>query len=271
MKKILEIENDLAVPLTNSDVEWNLYLYKKRYKKKILETYDMYRINNIDLSYIYNDIHNHIVTKFLNVNELCDYSPEMPKNKIGFIDLTSTDNVLNTSLPMIKDGIKQYSIFDSKDMSLHGYILECKIDGETYMRLFTTSNPIKFFKNKYSIISKNSFEELQKPILSISTCCDCITLNDYALFFTNKAESVFDLEKHYKALATTCLSDLKTYNLFADFESFSSFASCWPKAAKFENFNKERIATFSSLSLEQKTKIFNTFSIKQNENRSHYF
>ena len=39
MKNKNDIENDLAIPLKDSNVEWNLYVYKKRYKNKIIILY----------------------------------------------------------------------------------------------------------------------------------------------------------------------------------------------------------------------------------------
>ncbi len=266
MKKIIEIENDLALPLKDSNVEWNLYLYKKRYKQKVINSYDTYRIDDIDLTTIYSDIHKYIIEKYINKFEICEYSSEMPKNKLGFIDLTKNDNILKSSIPLINEGILNYTLFDSRDLSLHGYILECKINNITYMRIFSKSNPIKFFKHKYSIISKNKFDELETPVLSINHSCDCILFADYSIFFTNGAESIFDLERHYKVLASTCLSKLKNYELFEDFDQFVEYASAWPKAVKFENFKLERISQFSQLSKLKKENILNLFSINYNKN-----
>lgn len=263
MKSTIDISNDLSIPLRNANVEWNLYVYKKRYKDKIINTYDVYKIDTISIDTLYSDIHNYLIKNFLNNLDMCDYSSEMPKNKIGFIDLQKDDNVLKHGLNLLNECISTYTQFASKDLALHGYILECNINGQTYMKVLSSSNPIKYYKHKFSFII-NNFTELTDPILSLNVSCDCIIFNDYALFFTGKAESIFDLEKHYKVLASKCLTQLQEKGIIEDFDSFKNYACCWPKAAKFESFDIDRINSFAELDIPTKAKILNNFSILLN-------
>lgn len=267
MKSNIEISNDLSVPLKNSNVEWNLYVYKKRYKNKIINSYDVYKIDSISIDTLYSDIHSYITKNFINKLDVCDYSSEMPKNKIGFIDLHRNDNVLRIGLNLLNNCINNYTQFASKDLLLHGYVLECNIDGQTYMQVLSSSNPIKHYRYKYSIIT-NHFNEITTPILSLNISCDCIVLNDYALFLTGKAESIFDLEKHYKVLASKCLNYLEGKGIIEDFGSFKSYACSWPKASKFESFDTARIDSFLALNISERTKILNNFSISLNKNGS---
>lgn len=266
MKQTIEIENDLALPLQNNNVEWNLYVYKKKYKKNILVSYEMYNISNIRLDTIYSDIHTYIIKNYLNKLEINNYSSEMPKNQIGFIDLTDKNNILKNSLELINSGMDNSVPFASQDLSLHGYILECRIDGQTYMKILSTSKPIRIYKHKYSLIFNNKFKEIEDPILTLNHTCDCILFSNYSLFFTGRAESIFDLEKHYKVLAAKCLSTLKDKQLFENFDNFSQYASSWPKATKFENFDAARINYFALLDVDIKKKILNNFAITSNEN-----
>ena len=263
MKSTIDISNDLSIPLRDANVEWNLYVYKKRYKNKIINTYDVYKIDTISIDTLYSDIHNYLIKNFVNKLDLCDYSSEMPKNRIGFIDLQKDNNVLKYGLNLLNECISNYAQFASKDLALHGYILECNINGQTYMKVLSSSNPIKYYKHKFSFII-NNFTELTDPILSLNVSCDCIIFNDYALFFTGKAESIFDLEKHYKVLASKCLSQLQSKGIIEDFDSFKNYACCWPKAAKFESFNIDRINSFAELDSPTKAKILNSFSILLN-------
>lgn len=263
MKSTIDISNDLSIPLRNANVEWNLYVYKKRYKDKIINTYDVYKIDTISIDTLYSDIHNYLIKNFLNKLDMCDYSSEMPKNKIGFIDLQKDDNVLKHGLNLLNECISTYTQFASKDLVLHGYVLECNINGQTYMKVLSSSNPIKYYKHKFSFII-NNFTELTDPILSLNVSCDCIIFNDYALFFTGKAESIFDLEKHYKVLASKCLTQLQEKGIIEDFDSFKNYACCWPKAAKFESFDIDRINSFAELDIPTKAKILNNFSILLN-------
>ena len=263
MKSTIDISNDLSIPLRNANVEWNLYVYKKRYKDKIINTYDVYKIDTISIDTLYSDIHNYLIKNFLNKLDMCDYSSEMPKNKIGFIDLQKDDNVLKHGLNLLNECISTYTQFASKDLALHGYVLECNINGQTYMKVLSSSNPIKYYKHKFSFII-NNFTELTDPILSLNVSCDCIIFNDYALFFTGKAESIFDLERHYKVLASKCLTQLQEKGIIEDFDSFKNYACCWPKAAKFESFDIDRINSFAELDIPTKAKILNNFSILLN-------
>lgn len=266
MKTTLEISNDLEIPLTNANVEWNLYLYKKRYRHNLIDLYDMYRINSIPLSNIYSEIHLYISRNFINKIDITNYSAEMPRDKIGFIDLSDENNMLKNPLRLINDGIAHSDLFSSNNISSHGYIIECKIEGQPYLQIFSTSNPIKIYKHKYSVLF-NKFNEITEPILSLNHTCDCIIKNnDYALFFTGRAENIFDLEKHYKALANKSLNFLRNSNLFEDFDSFANYSSVWPKAAKFETFSEERIQQFASLTATRRAEILNTFNISVNAN-----
>lgn len=264
MKSKNDIENDLSIPLKDSNVEWNLYVYKKRYKNKIINRYDVYKIDTINIDTLYSDIYAYIIKNFLNTFEICDYSSEMPKDKIGFIDLQKEDHILKYGLILLDEYIRTYTHFASKDLALHGYILECDINGQTYMKVLSSSNPIKYYHHKYSLILSNRFTELTEPILSLNISCDCIIFNDYALFFSGKAESIFDLEKHYKALASKCLNQLQTKGIIENFDSFKDYAYRWPKAAKFESFDFERINNFAKLDIATKTKILSNFSILLN-------
>lgn len=133
MKNKNDIENDLAIPLKDSNVEWNLYVYKKRYKNKIINRYDVYKIDTITIDTLYSDIYAYIIKNFLNTLEICDYSSEMPKDKIGFIDLRKENNILKYSLKLLDECICTSAHFASKDLALHGYILECNINGQTYL------------------------------------------------------------------------------------------------------------------------------------------
>lgn len=269
MKDSIQISKDLSIPLTEQNVEWNLYVYKKRYKSKekikSLDSYDIYKIDSISIDTLYSDIHNYITKNFINKLEIDNYSSEMPKNKIGFIDMTIENNILKHSLNLLDECINNYIQFASRDLLLHGYILECNINGQTFMKILSSSNPIRFYKHRYSLLFGNNFNELTTPILSLNVSCDCIIFNDYALFFTGRAESIFDLEKHYKALATKCLTHLKTKNLIEDLESFIKYSSSWPKAAKFESFDIKRINDFSELNPNKKSETLNKFSISLNE------
>ena len=103
MKTNIEVSNDLSKPLKEVNVEWNLYLFQKRYKQKLLNEYEIYKIASIPLHTIYSDIHKYILKKYINDLELSDYSAEMPKNKIGFIALNNKDNILKKCLFSIKD------------------------------------------------------------------------------------------------------------------------------------------------------------------------
>ena len=260
MKSIIDIENNLALPLKQANIEWNLYVFKKRYKNKALDSYEMYKILNIELANVYSDIHTYISNNYINKLEIKEYSSEMPKNQIGFIDLNG-NNLLSKSLELLNTGINSSVLFASQDLLLHGYVLECRIDGQTYMQILSTSKPIKVYKHKYSLLYLDKFQEIEEPILSLNHTCDCIVFNDYCLFFTGRAESIFDLEKHYKALATKCLSGLRDKGLFENFDSFSQYASVWPKATKFENFDIERINSYSKLPVDERKKILDKFSI----------
>lgn len=264
----LKVSNDLSMPLQEHDVEWNLYIYKKRYKTKdkikSLESYDMYKIDTLRVDTLYSDIYNYISKNYVNKLEIDNYAAEMPKNRIGYISLHG-DNILKNGLNLLNECLDNYVQFASRDLSLHGYVLECKINGQTYMKVLSSSNPIKFYKHKYSLILGNNFNELTGPVLSLNINCDCIVLNDYALFFTGKAESIFDLEKHYKALANKYLSYLKTNNLIEDFDTFFAYASSWPKAAKFESFDVDRMQSFSKLDINHRRKILCNYAISINE------
>lgn len=264
MRKNVDIIKDLSIPLTSTSVEWNLYIYKKKYKNKSLTNYEVYKIDDISIGSLYSDINNHVLKNYIEKMEIHDYSPEMPKNTIGFIDLKDNNNVLKSSLELLNGCIDNYTQFNSQKLSLDGYIIECNISGKTFLKILCNANPIKHFKHKYLIT--NGFAELSDPILSLNSYCDCIIFNDYTLFFTGKAENIFDLEKHYKVIASQSLTYLESTGIIENFEDFKNYSSVWPKAAKFEGFDIERMKNFLKLDIPIRAQELNKFFIPVNQN-----
>ena len=101
MKKPIEITNDLTKALINSNsVEFNLYFYKKRISKG--KTYfECFTVDIKDLFNDYSDLANNLISNHINKKEIKVYSPEMPKNSIGYIDISKDSNILKPSIELI--------------------------------------------------------------------------------------------------------------------------------------------------------------------------
>lgn len=250
MKKTIEISDDLSKLLINPDVEWSLYLFKKRYKNKELY-YEMYEVVISDLAIAYSDIYKNMNANYLNKKDLKDYAPDMPKDTIGFIDLNETSLI---DLSQINLGIEKANPFRGELLKYSGYIIEGKLAGETCIKIFFASNTVRTYRKRY-FWTTNEFAKIEKPMLEIKDYADCIICNDYCLFFSNRAEGIFDLEKHYKAVAQKSLKFIHDLSIIENFPMFSDYASNYRQALKFDSFDEERLLEFSKLSVDDKKEV----------------
>lgn len=263
MKTALQITEDLDLPLKNNSIEWNIYCYKKR-RNNGQVFYDCYTINIDDLDIIYSDIVNNIVKTYLNEKKIYEYSPEMPRDGIGYFNLKNQNCILKTPLNVFNEGIQKSVPYSGKFAKYNGYVIEGRINNLPYVRLISTSSVIKYYKKSYFIFM-NEFNKIEKPVFEIKNNSDCILFNDYCLFLTNHAESIFDLEKQYKAIAQRSLRFLKDNNLISNFGYFKEYASSYPRALKFDSFDNERIIDFKNRSISDRRSILQTYSINSNE------
>ena len=250
MKEIIEISNDLSKPLVTSDIEWSLHLFKKRYKKQEIY-YEMYEVLINDLNLAYSDIFNNMNANYLNVKDLKDYAPDMPKDTIGFIDIAKTSFL---DLSQINLGIQKSNPFKGELLKYNGYILEGRLNGESYIKVFFASNTVRTYRKRY-YWATNEFSKIEKPMLEIKDYADCIICNGYCLFFSNRAEGIFDLEKHYKAVAQKSLKFIQDLGIVDNFSEFYNYSSNYRQALKFDSFSEERLLEFSKLPINEKKKV----------------
>lgn len=264
MKKPIEITNDLTKALINSNsVEFNLYFYKKRISKG--KTYfECFTVDIKDLFNDYSDLANNLISNHINKKEIKVYSPEMPKNSIGYIDISKDSNILKPSIELIDDGISKAQPFNCKFYKHNGYIIEIKINGEVFAKLFTSSSVIKTFSKTFSW-NISTFKRIDRPTFELKNYCDLIIFSDYCLFFTNKAECILDLDRQYKKIAEKSLNFLRNCSIVNNFEKFSTYSSQYPKILKFDTFDEERIKKFLDLPLDEKKDIINKRNLKCND------
>lgn len=264
MKKSIEITNDLTNALINSNsVEFNLYFYKKRISKG-KAYFECFTVDIKDLFNDYSDLANNLISNHINKKEIKVYSPEMPKNSIGYIDISKDSNILKPSIELIDDGISKAQPFNCKFYKHNGYIIEIKINGEVFAKLFTSSSVIKTFSKTFSW-NVSTFKRIDRPTFELKNYCDLIIFSDYCLFFTNKAECILDLDRQYKKIAEKSLNFLRNCSIVNDFEKFSTYSSQYPKILKFDTFDEERIKKFLDLPLDEKKDIINKRNLKCND------
>ena len=263
MKTALEITNDLTKVLKETqNIEFNLYFYKKRsYQGK--PYFECFSVDIKDLYNDYSDLAHNLITNHINKKELKMYSPDMPKNSIGYIDISKEGNILKPSLNLIDTGLINSQPFNLKFYKHNGYIIEIKIDGITYARFFTSSGVLKTYSKTFSW-NVSTFNRIDKPTFELKNYCDLVVFNDYCLFFTNKAECILDLDRQYKRIAEKSLNFLKTCSLIENFEKFSAYSSEYPRILKFDTFDEERINQFVNLPLNEKKELITKMDLKCN-------
>lgn len=188
----------------------------------------------------------------------------MPKNSIGYIDISNESNILKSSLSLIDDGLNNSQPFNCKFYKHNGYIIEIKIDGNTFARFFTSSSVLKTFSKTFSW-NVSTFKRIDKPTFELKNYCDLVIFNDYCLFFTNKAECILDLDRQYKKIAEKSLIFLQNCSILNNFEKFSAYSSQYPKILKFDTFDEERITKFVNLPVDDKKEIINKINLKCDE------
>ena len=263
MKEITEIQKDLMHSTVASADHIKLYFYKKRSKKG--EAYFECAYTNIkDLVSPYSEVIASIC-KFIDEKEVYTYSYDMPKNAIAFFDLENDSNLLYDGLSKFNNALVSASNFDDA-IRYDGYIIEC-LKGNNYIRLIVSAKAIRTYTRRFFIFN-NEFTHLNNPMFEIRNIADCIWLNNYCLFLTSNAESIFDLERHYKLIAQKSLEYLEQTNLLSDKDMsfFKAFSLQGKKPQKFESFRSARIEYLKKLNIQKQRKILEGIGIIINDN-----
>lgn len=258
LKEITEIQKDLMHSTVISQDHIKLYFYKKRTKKG--ETYFECAYTNIkDLASPYSEVITSICN-FIDEKEVYTYAYDMPKNAIAFFELENSSNLLYDGLSKLNNAIVSASNFDDA-IRYDGYIIECLKDSN-FIRLIISAKAIRTYTRRFFIFN-NEFTHLDNPMFEIKNIADCIWLNNYCLFLTSNAESIFDLERHYKLLAQKHLEYLEHANLLSakDMSFFKAFSMQRKRPQKFESFRSTRIDDLKELSIQEQKKVLNGLGI----------
>ncbi len=177
---------------------------------------------------------------------------------------------LSTDNPLIKD---QYAKFEEgisitdveskiKSKKYDGYVILGKTADENEdFRLISIHNPISTYECKHRFMeSDGAFKELKGDVLQIRTYVDAIIYKGYFYMMSLNPEKLFDLERSYRTVCSSCIDEIKKMDLLTDTDMFSHTAMEGHNPHKFISFNRHNLELLSK-DADIRKRIANVFEI----------
>lgn len=136
---------------------------------------------------------------------------------------------------------------DPLDFNPQAYVLKGVIqigDDEIPMKMISMQRPFTILKNKYRFGirgSKGVFEELSGKVLTLRPAIDVVILGSVVYFLTLAGETLFNMERSYKAICTEKVKMIQACAIVTDAESFRAIAETGHNPRRFVSFDEGRL------------------------------
>lgn len=133
-----------------------------------------------------------------------------------------------------------------------------KNDSEYPVKFISMRKPITTFKNKFTI-EGNSFKEMPKDVLSLTTNLDIIIFDNTIYMLTMAGEKLFNMERSYKKICTDKIELIKSSEILSDNSPFETIAGSGQNPRRFVAFNNDRLEQLKDAAI--RCRIAEKFSI----------
>ena len=136
---------------------------------------------------------------------------------------------------------------DPLEFNPQAYLIKGVVDingTETPIKLISMQRPITVLKNKYTlhiIREKGVFEELSNKVLTLRPAIDVIILDTTVYFLTLAGETLFNMERSYKAVCTEKVQQIQDCAIMTDAAAFRSVAEAGHNPRRFVSFDEGRL------------------------------
>lgn len=105
--------------------------------------------------------------------------------------------------------------------------------------LISMQKPISALSNKFMLIATNKFHEIDAPVLTLRKTIDVAIIGDTVYLFTLAGETLFNMERTYKAVCKSLVDEIVKCDFLTDAESFSNIASSGRNPRRFVAYNSD--------------------------------
>lgn len=175
--------------------------------------------------------------------KVMDYTGQNPKNVVDKL-LTSNDVISKCWNSLIEHINNSDDTTEFKHIKANAYVFVGSYnlsDGTSEnIYLITRKNPLLTYKKGRTPIftsQNNTIDKADEPLVQFSKSFDAIVYKNNIYMINNNCESIFNMEYTHKIICKNHLSELKTANIIADFENYSSFASAGQNPKKFITYD----------------------------------
>ena len=136
---------------------------------------------------------------------------------------------------------------DPLDFNPQAYVLKGVIiidEVETPLKMISMQRPFTILKNKYKFGIRGDrgvFEELSGKVLTLRPAIDVIILGSTVYFLTLAGETLFNMERSYKAICTKKVQMVQDCAIVTDAESFRAVAATGHNPRRFVSFDEGRL------------------------------
>lgn len=105
--------------------------------------------------------------------------------------------------------------------------------------LISMQKPISALSNKFLWFDTNKFHEIDTPVLTLRKTIDVAIIGDNVYLFTLAGETLFNMERTYKAICKGLVDEIVKCDFLTDTESFSTIASSGRNPRRFVAYNND--------------------------------
>lgn len=211
-----------------------------------------------------------LLEKTLTDRAVTDYSPFLPKEDIGMLDVS--DPRIKGSLFDITSSIEGAFDYSPEDFlsgllpKITGYAFygtRTASDGKLEKALFMRrTNPFLTGQKTLLCTSKGKdITESEHPLLKFMPAVDFLMLNGSAFFLSQGIEKDFDLENRSYAVCAKHLEGIASLGAVSDYEKLEGAAMTGKHAKKFQDFDRELLAYIMQLSVLERIDYLGTYGI----------
>lgn len=267
----IEKVQNIIERLSSSD-NWNIYTLRYKYTKKhgaVFESRQIrFRKRKELLEYIDFIQNEFLKNTFKKYNEIREYDGTCNSSVIYYFqqkDSMITENLqlLNESLAKATTGCNEKGSEGDKE---NAFILQGTIkdenDEEQLIKLITLRKPFTTLKNKFCY-EEGEYKKIDSKVLNLGNTFDVLILGNEKVYFMNlNGESLFNLERVYKAICYKKVEEVCNNNILSDNDAFAKTANSGHNPRKFVLYDDKNLKYISVP--KQRKRIAEKFQIKLN-------
>lgn len=105
--------------------------------------------------------------------------------------------------------------------------------------LISMQKPISALSNKFLWVNTNKFHEINAPILTLRKTIDVAIVGNTVYLFTLAGETLFNMERTYKAVCKGLVDEIVKCDFLTDAESFVTIANSGRNPRRFVAYNND--------------------------------